>query len=150
MPIVPHAESSENVSDYSHSTVFTVTLSAAIPRNAPPLLKIYTQSSQCIDRWMLADAAYTKTTFVQTNIIGTSLDSARPNPTGGSQSASGLTVWSIDTDPLFASCQPYSRQPLYSPGVCPDGLTAAEVTEFHATQTGGSVLTSWVASCCRR
>jgi hypothetical protein len=167
-----------NVSDYSHSTVFTTVLPSVVINNVPPLTKIYTPSVECVDRWMLVDNTQGTTTFVQTlPAVGTTetrivpadetitnlfpapasaptpvagpvkRDNAEPQPV---KQAFNLTVWSIDSNPLFTSCQPYSSQSLYSPGVCPDGQTVAEITEVHANYTTGGVLTSWVASCCRR
>jgi hypothetical protein len=166
------------LTDYSHSTVFTTVLPSIVINNAPPLTKIYTQSVECVDRWMLLDNALGTTTFVQTaNVVwGTSTrrvpmesviinsspaSASAPTPVAGPvkrdntetqpvKQAFNLTVWSIDKNPLFTSCQPYSLQPLYSPGVCPDGQTVAEITEIQANHTTGGVLTSWVASCCRR
>lgn len=66
--------------------------------------------------------------------------------------AFNLTVWSLNSNSLFTSCQPYSlpAQALYSPGVCPNGQTVAEITRVQANETAGGVLTSWRASCCRR
>jgi hypothetical protein len=161
-----------NLTDYSHSTVFTFLDTSVTINNVPPLSKIYTQSAECIDRWMLADNSLGSTTFYQTipevGATTTRLVSADHviTPSAAPQIAGpvkrdmaepqavtqafNLTVWSIDSNPLFTSCQPYSSQPLYSPGVCPDGQTAAEITEIQANRTDGGVLTSWIASCCRR
>jgi hypothetical protein len=143
MPIV--SVTPENVSNYSHSTVFTTTVDSLTLLNIPPLLSIYTQSPQCIDRWMLAGDEFITTVSVVTYHVPTTL-----NKRSGGPDTKLNTVWSIRTDPLFTSCQPYSIQPSYSPGVCPDGFTAAEVTEFQANQMTSGVLTSWVASCCKR
>lgn len=173
MPIVGSVpDVSWNVSDYSHSTVFTTTLASALIHNVPPLLKIYTPNSECVDRWMLADNTLGTNFFTQTRtlpatvvvttaMVGLSIRSSLPDvtpPVGGIYRRAepdlgrvfNLTVWSIDDNPLFSSCQPYSLVPLYSPGVCPNGQTAAEVTKFVATQTDGIIRTSWVASCCKR
>jgi hypothetical protein len=129
-----------NVSDYSHSTVFTTILPSVVINNVPPLTKIYTQSAECVDRWMLADNTLGTTTFVQTipEVGATSTRRVTAQAVSGVTPIAGpvkrdltepqpfaqafnLTVWSIPSNPLFTSCQPYSSQPLYSPGVCPDG-----------------------------
>ncbi|KAH7413892.1 hypothetical protein DE146DRAFT_783649 [Phaeosphaeria sp. MPI-PUGE-AT-0046c] len=165
MPLVGPAN---NVSDYSHSTVFTISIPSVVPDNVPPLTKIFTPPANCIGRWMLADNTLGTTTFVQTMPtagattvrVVTAETVSTPKEVGGIvrrdsmeprqiAQAFNLTIWSIDSNPLFTSCQPYSSQALYSPGVCPDGQTVAEITQVRANKTDGGVLTSWRASCCR-
>lgn len=65
-----------------------------------------------------------------------------------------LTVLSLDlngtaTDPSYRSCQPYGSVPTYSPGICPYGQTAAEITAWQVNTSTG-FHTFWQASCCRR
>jgi hypothetical protein len=70
-----------------------------------------------------------------------------------------VSVFSIDpgkkvvSDASYKSCQAFSA-PSYTPGVCPNGHTVAEVTEYQTYQisgtTSGNVRTYWQASCCRR
>ena len=76
---------SYNVSEYSHSGVFTITRATVIRENAPPLVTRWEAPSECRDRWMLVDngddtTTLGNTTFVQTrtNINGVSLN---PNVT---------------------------------------------------------------------
>lgn len=181
-----------NVSEYSHSTVVTITRPYK-SENAPPLSTAWIPPVECKNRWMLVDngapgdtAILSSTTFVQSipaigstisrlpqtldTPLGMSTPSAPPqkaivvvkrqkrdfitdhSPNSQSPSiarAFQFTAWSIDSNPLYTSCQPYSDQPLYSPGVCPEGQTIAEVTEIHANVSTG-VRTEWQASCCSR
>jgi len=53
-------------------------------------------------------------------------------------------------DPLYSSCQPYGSPNSYSPGICPDRYTMAEITEFHRIVTSNSTETYFQGSCCRR
>jgi hypothetical protein len=139
------------VDDYSHSAVFTTAVGVStniFPGAGPPLLSIYTPRAECAQRWMLADDDY--------NSFGGTFSATKLRISSGlTQLSTGiprLTVWSISRDKLYAGCQPYSSSYwLYSPGVCPSGHTAAEITEFHyAEHTNGGSLTAWQASCCRR
>ncbi|KAF2845792.1 hypothetical protein T440DRAFT_543490 [Plenodomus tracheiphilus IPT5] len=186
-----------NVSEYSHTTVITVTtLYNSKTQNVPPLLT-WKEPFECKDRWMLIDngptllSTHGATTIFQTRTpLGTvtSIITESPTPVvvtsappiltsailkvirnaivvvkrqepqiSGSvppyiTRAFQYTAWSLDSDPLFEACRPYSSFSLYSPGMCPDGQTVAEVTEVHATGTGTSttVHTYWHASCCSR
>jgi hypothetical protein len=138
------------VLDYSHSTVFTTEVPSVVLNNAPPLTTIYTPPSECEDRWMLASSNYLGDTITLNEPVNGDPDTLTTAIHLLVPGAFDLTVWSVDKNPSFSSCRPYSAQPLYSPGVCPDGHTVAEITEFHASHTSGDVLTSWVASCCRR
>jgi hypothetical protein len=69
------------------------------------------------------------------------------------------TVFSMDlngtaTDPSYRACQRYNAAPTYSPGVCPEGQTVAEITAWHVNASSGGIVTGyhtfWQASCCRR
>jgi hypothetical protein len=53
-------------------------------------------------------------------------------------------------DPSYSRCQPLGALLKYSPGICPQGQTVAEITEYHYAQTSGSVATRFSASCCQR
>lgn len=73
--------------------------------------------------------------------------------------ALSFTVFSMDlngtaTDPSYRSCQRYNGAPTYSPGVCPEGQTIAEITAWHVNASSGGSFTGyhtfWQASCCRR
>lgn len=94
MPIIGHGSASTgtinapvsyNVSEYSHSGVFTITRATVVRENAPPLVTRWEAPSECRDRWMLVDngddtTTLGNTTFVQTRttIIGPPLN---PNVT---------------------------------------------------------------------
>lgn len=101
--------------------------------NVPPLTTIYTPPSQCRDRWMLETPRMTDC---------------------GHTEVPDFTVFSVDpsksivSDPLYRDCQLYQTA-TYSPGVCPDGQTIADVTAFQASASTG-FRTFWQASCCRR
>ncbi|KAF2676247.1 hypothetical protein K458DRAFT_492572, partial [Lentithecium fluviatile CBS 122367] len=174
---------SYDVRSYSHSTVVTISRTAVVTENAPPLVSIWKPPPECRGRWMLFDngdetTTLGSTTFIQTQIAANetttrlvpteSVTDATQSLTAPPQDAIIVikrqeqqdasaairttrfqyTVWSIDSNPLFKSCQPYQDQPLYSPGVCPDGQQVVEVTEIHANKTEGGIQTSWQASCC--
>jgi hypothetical protein len=152
----------------AHLPVFTTTDQLARTHNAPGLTTIYTPPVGCgYNEWLLANQNFapvvkswltrrdgpsgvTYEAQLRPRMTTTSGQSvARPLAGPMKRDADQLTVWSVRSNPNFSSCRPDSGQPLYSPGVCPDGHTVAELTEFHASRTSG-MLTSWIASCCRR
>lgn len=53
-------------------------------------------------------------------------------------------------DASYSSCQPDGAPFHYSPGICPNGQTVAEITEYHYSTTSGSIATNFEASCCQR
>ena len=53
-------------------------------------------------------------------------------------------------DPLYSSCQPYAVPAVYSPGICPEGQTVAEVTEYQYHPASADIETYFEASCCNR
>jgi hypothetical protein len=63
-----------------------------------------------------------------------------PDTTGSEQS---MVVFTLNTE-----CQPMTTYPVYSPGLCPEGMTIATVVENrHSNYTkGGSRM--WNANCC--
>lgn len=52
-------------------------------------------------------------------------------------------------DNVASGCQPYSNKWYYSPGVCPESHTVAEMTAFRNT-IESVIETHYLASCCRR
>ncbi|KAF2185534.1 hypothetical protein K469DRAFT_778477 [Zopfia rhizophila CBS 207.26] len=156
MPIVGSTDSVTNVSDWSHSTVFTTLLSGTLSTiNVPPLTTVYTPPASCVDRWMLGNGH----TITEIAITPVTLDDGRitmvVTTLDSTSFAQNFTVFSTKpstsspSDPLYTSCQRYSVAS-YSPGVCPDGQTIAEVTEYQVQGPTGSVDRFWQASCCRR
>ena len=113
--------------EYSHSAIFTTAATSFESLNIPPLREIWTAPASCHDRWMLA--------------------------TERSSDKEVLVVYSTypenaPSDRLYKECQRYGAMPTYSPGVCPDGQTIAEVTKFLHHDTTGIESTFWQASCC--
>jgi hypothetical protein len=53
-------------------------------------------------------------------------------------------------DSSYIKCQPLGALVNYSPGICPQGKTVAEITEYHYGRTSGSIETRFSASCCQR
>lgn len=120
-----------------HSTVFLTSWSApAQTQRAVDLTTAYTYPAECKGRWMLSPLPVCANTVYGATALG------------------NRTVFSIDpaksivNDPIYKSCQPYST-PLYSPGVCPDEHTVAEVTA-HQSRVSTGFRTFWQASCCKR
>ena len=114
------------------------TFLSALPTSTPlALTTVYTYPTECVDRWILSP-----------------LPLCASFPALGNTAAGNRTVFSINptkgivSDPRYNSCQRFST-PTYSPGICPDGHTVAEVTAslFSASS---SVKTFWQASCCKR
>lgn len=119
-----------------HSQPVATFLSSPPAATPLALTTVYTYPSECAERWML------------------SLLPACANFAADSTAAGNRTVFSIDpgkgivSDPRYSSCQPFST-PTYSPGVCPDGHTVAEVTASFFTLSK-DIQTFWQASCCKR
>ncbi|PVI04075.1 hypothetical protein DM02DRAFT_652094 [Periconia macrospinosa] len=124
--------SGTNVVDYSHSTVFTTTYATPPPTLSvavPPLTTIYTAPSSCSNRWMM-----NATQTVNDAPVSIAFSRILPNAL---------------YDPEYLTCQPFAVAPTYSPGVCPDGHTIAEVTEHQVSKTAGGMDRYWQASCCK-
>ena len=62
---------SYNVSEYSHSSVFTITRDKIVRENAPPLVTRWIAPSECRDRWMLVDNGADTTTLGNTTFVQT-------------------------------------------------------------------------------
>jgi hypothetical protein len=123
-----------NVVHSSYSTVFTSFYPFTTDQlNAPPLLSRWEAPAICHDRWMISRPG--------------------PNP---QKDQSGTNIWVFSTyptattepsDTLYILCQPYYRME-FSPGVCPEGQTVAEVTLFlHDKSTRGAG-DFYEGSCC--
>lgn len=145
-----------NAAPYSHDKVFVTPANDNLVNTLPAqLTKRYTYTSGCTDRWMLAGQqdlirafAHLTTATTKTIFFGEAVPKSIYVPPK-------LTVFSMSlhgtaTDPDYARCQPYSvAAAIYSPGVCPDGLTMAEVTAYQEVASTGS-RTFWQGSCCQR
>ncbi|KAF2107092.1 hypothetical protein BDV96DRAFT_637838 [Lophiotrema nucula] len=129
---------------YSHGTVFTTFHTEALSlldtislSNVPPLTTQFLAPTSC-DRWLMARDS-------SLGGIAESLHSPLWIPViWSTQPAKGASEF----DASYTSCQPYDAAPTYSPGVCPQGQTVAEITE-HQISASGSTSTWWQASCCR-
>ena len=149
-----------NVSDWSHSTIFTTSANTYTAENAPALTTYWTPPAGCSNRWMGGD-----TVTVRQNIGSTWLTSTPTvnvflpvsTPKTGRETPSGIFV-AFSTTPVntgtvydasYIRCQPLGVLVSYSPGICPQGQTVAEITEYHYTSTPGLVATRFSASCCQ-
>jgi hypothetical protein len=124
------------VNEYSHSDVFTTshqTFATLESQNIPSITATFTGGADCAERWLAHDGILVDGVFME------AVWSTKPRDQGPF------------TDSLYLSCQPLSAMPTYSPGVCPEGQTVAEVTEFQysASSASGSQRL-WQASCCKR
>ncbi|KAJ8108724.1 hypothetical protein OPT61_g7973 [Boeremia exigua] len=165
-----------NASEYSHSTVFITQAAddaSYTNLNAPPLTTHYTPPRECVGRWMLAGGQTVIITLATVGNTTTRRIAATPPaaetsvpsvPIAPPSSVAAITpradfiaqnhtVFSLDlngtaTDPSYRKCQPYQLAPTYSPGICPDGQTVAEVTAWQLSASTG-YRTFWQASCCR-
>ncbi|KAH6612510.1 hypothetical protein C7974DRAFT_79642 [Boeremia exigua] len=154
-----------NASEYSHSTIFVTEAAddaSFTNLNAPPLTTYYTPPNECAERWMLAGGQeITTTRRLPTSTLIANSDVAATFPMTSSAALlpratfvpQNYTVFSLDlngtaTDPSYRSCQPFRLAPTYSPGICPDGQTVAEVTAWQIKAATGH-RTFWQASCCR-
>ncbi|CAI6333584.1 unnamed protein product [Periconia digitata] len=145
MPIIvptipPGGKSPEwNLSDYSHSDVFTVyhtTPFSTLEYEVPSLTTAFTAPTGCAERWLVRGKPWGPATFDGTK-INTVWDIYR----GGSLNQEV-------PDPWYDACQPYAQaSAIYSPGMCPDGQTVAEITE-HQTKVSTGIDSYWQASCC--
>ena len=138
------------VSNYSHSTIYVTNTSTITYTNVPQLTSLWTAPGGCKDRWMGGGEG------TQYIVNGSVSDFATDEPLGGDiQSfvafSTNPSVQSFDSlyDRLYSSCQPYQSAYHYSPGICPEGHTMAEITEFHYATTSSSVITYFQGSCCR-
>ncbi|KAF2829618.1 hypothetical protein CC86DRAFT_402968 [Ophiobolus disseminans] len=100
----------------------TFSASYSLDSNLPLLSSRYVLPPECSDRWML------------------------PNPGARPQD---FTVWSanLGNDPLFVSCRPQSHIGKFSPGVCPEGNTLAQMLVVQWSSSGG-LQQEWNAPCC--
>jgi hypothetical protein len=107
--------------------VVTTSITISPPRdNIPDLTTVYTPLAYCVSRWMLP---------VSNGSYGTTVFSTRPK-----SSERGA-------DSFYMGCQRFSTV-WYSPGVCPDGQTVAEITEIRTSVATQGAGTFWRASCC--
>jgi len=156
-------------SNYSHSTIYTTDTSSRGTQDIAPLTSYWTAPSQCVDRWISAFpfVAQAKTNSAQGSgmlacLKRTDIAADFRLVTAGSSNPLQYTFVGFSTnptntilprfpatDPLYISCLPYGSPNHYSPGICPDGQTVAEVTEFHLTMTSNIVETHFQGSCCR-
>jgi hypothetical protein len=123
-----------NVVRLSYSTVVTSLYSFTTNQhNLPPLLSRWEAPAICHDRWMIS----------------------RPGPTP-QEGQSGTNIWVFSTwptattdpsDTMYFLCQPYNRMG-FSPGVCPEGQTIAEVTLFLHDKTTRGEGDFYEGSCC--
>jgi hypothetical protein len=193
MPIVGPPQITDNVSDWSHSTAFTTTLSTTVPNNVVPLITVWTPPADCVNRWMATPATVTidsvtsirtvavvndNTTSTLTHFFARMALPDEASPTTSDDLRTGFAPLSTTSessrapplfatfvafstnpgtptpgalfDPLYSSCQPGGPQSIYSPGICPEGQTVAEVTEYQHSGTSGIVETYYEASCCQR
>jgi hypothetical protein len=117
-----------------HSQPVATFLSSPPAPTPLALTTVHTYPTECAERWMLSPLP------------------ACANFAVDSIAAGNRTVFSIDpaksivSDPSYRSCQPFLT---YSPGVCPDGHTVAEVTASFFTLSR-DIQTYWQASCCKR
>jgi len=127
------------------------------PRSYPiSLTSVFTLPPGCLDRWKISplttidhvgfdrsgrpsnDFPLSYNHVAYTNIGG------RPSPVTGSSSI--LPVY----DRLDGTCMPEPYQRYYSPGVCPQSHTVAQMTAWLVTGSNSAVETHYIASCCRR
>jgi hypothetical protein len=112
------------------ATVSTISTSdwrfQTAPTNWPPLLTVFTPPAGCTTRWIYEDST-------------------------PSQIYSGRPVFRFYSNAVDSSyyyeCNPYRQAqttPLYSPGVCGDGQTPAEIDEIRLDYV------YWLAYCCPR
>ncbi|PVI04076.1 hypothetical protein DM02DRAFT_209496 [Periconia macrospinosa] len=143
LPTIPAGGRSPtyNLTDYSHSTVFTVTHTkplSTLDYTVPALTTAFTAPTSCADRWVVRGKTWGPATF------------------GGVRINAAWDIYKIGPqsheiqDPWYEGCQAYSQVPaIYSPGMCPDGQTVAEITEHRTLGTTGTGMDSyWQASCC--
>ncbi|KAF2637162.1 hypothetical protein P280DRAFT_530846 [Massarina eburnea CBS 473.64] len=125
-----------NVAVYSHSTVFAITHTAPLSTseaNFPSLLDQFSPPSSCRDRWMVRGEPYQ--VVVPTTTYNNMYDAYSVSTEGPG-------------DRLYNECKPVNGIHVYSPGVCPDGQTLAEVTLHQMEVTIGVTDSYWQASCC--
>jgi len=88
----------------------------------PALTTIFTPPASCSNRWLAAEQ------------------------TGIAWSTYSRDGYQPPVDPIYYSCLPERlRGPHYSPGVCTDGQTIADITKYEA-----GTRTMWQAQCCKR
>jgi hypothetical protein len=99
-----------------------------IVANFPPLTTIWTPPAECQNRWML-----------QTTV------------TNGSEKALAYSTYPTadPSDRLYFLCHPFAQASMFSPGVCPEGMRVADVTQHLYIQSSRSVQTLWQANCCK-
>ena len=167
-----------NVSDWSHSTIFTTTTSTLESKNIPQLTTLWTPPTRCANRWMAPSEPITitlgttvrgTTTFVTPTIYAHHLarivlqathTGSVSGSTRGPPVLASFVAFSTNPgnnpepgalfDPLYSSCQPYAVPTVYSPGIRPEGQTVAEVTEYQYHPTSADIKTYFEASCCSR
>jgi hypothetical protein len=168
-----------DVSEWSHSTIFSTSADTYAAEDAPALTTYWTPPAACSDRWMGGDtftAFYTFVSTVETLTPLTPFDTTWPTSTLGSSTVIeflplstpntrrttpfrifvAFSTTPVNTrsgavyDPSYSRCQPLGALLKYSPGICPQGQTVAEITEYHYAHTSGSIATKFSASCCQR
>jgi hypothetical protein len=170
MPIVENTITiTGNVSDWSHSTIFSTSADTYAAEDAPALTTYWTPPAACSDRWMGGDpfTAYQLTMFTYENptrltssptatafLPVSTPNTERDMPYLGIFVAFSTTPVNTRSgavyDPSYSRCQPLGALLKYSPGIYPQGQTVAEITEYHYAQTSGSIVTRFSASCCQR
>lgn len=172
MPIVSGDTTfiSGDVTDWSHSTIFSIDGSTYRAKNVPALTTLWTPPSGCSNRWM-ADFVTAIMTPLLSQIntpallrratmdgtfepVTTTPETRRGIPYSGTFVAFSINPRNTSPGTLYDSsyilCQPYGAHNYYSPGICPNGQTVAEITEYHYSTTSRSIATSFEASCCQR
>jgi len=109
-----------------HFSTVSLDSSANFGSNFPQLLTRYVPGPECKDRWVLPSSSGTVV----------SVYSTKP----GTDSPSDI---------LYTPCLPLSHTGYYSPGVCPQDYTLADVLEKQYS-SDGRLVRIWDGNCCRR
>jgi hypothetical protein len=151
---------SGDLSDWSHSTIFSTDLSTYQTKDIPPLTTSWTPPTGCSNRWMAENiiaigfaASISSKALPALRRATTDTDYSTETTIGTFVAFSTIPYYTDDGelyDRSYLSCQPYGAPNHYSPGICPHGQTVAEITEYHYSTTSGSTETRFEASCCQR
>lgn len=167
-----------NVSDWSHSTIFPTSADTYAAEDVPALTTYWTPPAACSDRWMGGGTFTVFVSTIVTLVAVTRRSFASADSTRLTSSPTVVAFLPVSTsnteretpygifvafsttpvntrsgavyDPSYSRCQPLGALLKYSPGICPQGQTVAEITEYHYAQTSGSSATRFSASCCQR
>ncbi|CAI6339860.1 unnamed protein product [Periconia digitata] len=99
------------------------------PTNVPMLTTIYRYPTNCKSQWYLGSVPYEYNTFVF------SWGDSRFGP--------------YAVDPSYTLCLPFSARPIYSPGICPEDHTVADITQHYMANSINKTTTWWKGICCR-